>query len=236
MIVFTLVCDMAAIADHFHLVVRGIDDGFVILGQTALAGLVIVCRELLAERLVGAFVVVGVAPAFEAALLGGHIYRWWLGRFSLQITVHAFMRAVVLGRGRPGELDLDALLDPPKAQAGKPPQSDGGKRRAVINADHLRQTDLAHQVLKRPQGALELLVFPGLTGEHVVTPSNQSFLPLFWTAVFSSGKTASPPSSVNHKSQNLTPSAEPESVTYLPRLSVTHLPGSYRSHQTKKAH
>src|ERR1019366_9645685 len=102
--------------------------------------------------------IIGVPPPLETALLGWEISRRGLDRFGFQIPMHALVRAVVLRRGRPGKLHLDALLDPPNAQAGEPPEADGGERRAVIDPDHLGQPSLAHQALKSVQRAFELLI------------------------------------------------------------------------------
>src|SRR5690606_4041442 len=82
--------------------------------------------------------------------------------------MHAFVRSVVLRGSRTGKLHLDALFDPPKAQAGKSSQAVGGKWRTEITPDDLRQTVVTHQPTKSTQGADELLVGLGLAGEHVV--------------------------------------------------------------------
>ncbi len=79
------------------------------------AGLVKRSWSAHAQRLVRTLVVELMAPALEAALLGGKIDRGRLGGLGFEIAVHALVGAVVLRRGRPAELHLDALLDPPCA-------------------------------------------------------------------------------------------------------------------------
>ena len=107
------------------------------LVEPAAAGMVKLGGTTLIERLVWSVVIVGVAPAFKSALLSGQIGRGRLGRFGLQIPVHAPIRSVVLRAGRTGKLDPDALRDPPDTQAPKPAKANRGERRAVINPDDL---------------------------------------------------------------------------------------------------
>ena len=81
-------------------------------------GLVRFAGALLVQCLVGPIVIAGMLPGLEAALLGGLVRGGRSDRFGFQIPMHALVRPVIPGRGRPGELHRNALLDPPKAQAG----------------------------------------------------------------------------------------------------------------------
>ena len=72
--------EKAAGGNGLHLEVLGIDQDFVILVEAARTGMVEIGGELLVEGLVRALMVVLVAPAFEAALLGAECRRGRTGR------------------------------------------------------------------------------------------------------------------------------------------------------------
>ena len=65
--------------------------------------------------------IVGMQPALKAPLLSPQVGRSRLGGFSLEVSMHAFVRTVVLGMPRTGKLNGDPLLDPPDAQPGEAP-------------------------------------------------------------------------------------------------------------------
>src|SRR5690606_26463119 len=115
-VIAALVGEMAGVGDHFDLMITGIDHRIVVFAEASGTGVVILGWRVLIERLMGALVIIGVPPAFEATLLGRQVRRGWLGGLGLQVAMHAFVRTVVLRRSRAGELHLDALLDPPRSE------------------------------------------------------------------------------------------------------------------------
>ena len=86
-----VVREVSAGGKGFHHKVSRIDDGSVVLVQAACAGLVNRGGGAHVQRFVRTFVVELVAPALEAALLGGEIDRRRLGGLGLEVSVHAFM-------------------------------------------------------------------------------------------------------------------------------------------------
>ena len=139
------------------------------LVEAAHARLVKLRRGLHAKRLVRAVVIIIMAPALKAALLRGEIGGGRAGNLGLQVAVHALVRAVLLGRGRVHELDLDALVYPPDAQARQPAQPIGGERAAKVAANNLRQPGLSHEFLESAQRVFILLVWLRAAREDVMT-------------------------------------------------------------------
>jgi hypothetical protein len=167
MVVVPFMREVSAMGNNLHLEVLGIDQRSVILVLASCAGMVEIGRALHLQCLMGALVIIDMAPALEGPLLGWEGGRRRLGDLGFKITMHAFVRAVVLGRGGPGELNLDSLLDPPDAQAGQASKPGGGEGRSQIAADDLWLTDLAHQGAAGAQGGVELLVELGAQGQQV---------------------------------------------------------------------
>src|SRR5712671_3658913 len=105
------------------------------LRPAALGGRIGAGRRLLAERLVGAVVIVVVPPAVGAALLGAPVARRRIERLGLVTAMHLFVGGVVAGARPAGELDADAQAQPPEAQARKPERTFAAKGRAVVDAN-----------------------------------------------------------------------------------------------------
>ena len=167
-VIAPFVRDVSRGGDFFAKVIRGIDEGLVVFAKASSTWLVKLGRRALVQSFMRALMVIGVLPAVEAALLGDEVGRGRPGGLGLQVAVHAFVRAVFLRRGGMHELNLDTLLDPPKAKAGETPQAVGGERCAEITTDDLGQAVIARQVTEGLERAGELLVGAGVAGQDKV--------------------------------------------------------------------
>jgi hypothetical protein len=88
----------------------------------------------------GALVVVALAKGIEPALLRAQGRRRGTGSLALEFPMHAFVRAVLLGMGRPDALMHDAELHPPYVEGGQSVEACGCERRAVVGANRLGET------------------------------------------------------------------------------------------------
>src|SRR5262249_29093270 len=103
------------------------------------------CRGVLAQSLMGAFVVVLPAKGIEAPLLAGEVAAGRACGFGLESSVHPFMTTVLLGVRGLDELGVDAEANPPDGQAGQAAQGGGGEGHAVVGADDAWQAVLVKQ-------------------------------------------------------------------------------------------
>ena len=90
-VVATFVSDAAGAGDDFDFLVGGVDQWFVILTDAPRTGVVKLGWGLLIERLMGTLMIIRVAPAFKATLLGADVGRGRLDRFGFQVPMHAFV-------------------------------------------------------------------------------------------------------------------------------------------------
>ncbi len=81
--------------------------------------------------------------------------------------MHPLMLAILLRRRRLGPLVLDPQPPPPDAQAGQPPQPAARERRAVVRADHLRQTVLAKRQREALDHRVEVDPFEPVAGDDL---------------------------------------------------------------------
>src|SRR5690606_23894307 len=102
----------------------------------------------LLQRFVRPLLVVDRSKPVKRPLLQLRCRAGRLGRFSLQRSVHALMRPVILRLPGPGPLQSNAQADPPDGQLRKPRQRVRPERNSIIRADHLRESVLPEDPLE----------------------------------------------------------------------------------------
>jgi len=121
-------------------------------------GAVSAARRFLAEGLVGTTMIVVVAPAVGAALLGMAMASRRSEHLGLVAAVQLLVRGVVARACPTCELDANPQAQPPEAEARKPQGTFAAKGRTVVHADRARQTVTAEEPGENPpHGVVALL-------------------------------------------------------------------------------
>jgi len=167
----TVPTDAAVTADEPDFEVAGIIDRRDPSRERSRGGLIDRGRGFLPERFVRPLFVEGLPKSIERSLLSRAGGSCRPGGFGLQRSVHAFMTAILLGRGRLGELGTDTEPDPPDGQLGEPSESGRGERGAVVGADELRQTVLPEESLENGLRSCVRWMQQSLAAEQVARES-----------------------------------------------------------------
>ena len=124
-------------------------------------------RGALAQRLMGALMVVLPATAVESGLLSGLVLLRRACGVRCEGPVHALMTAMLLGPSRLHPLVPDAERDPPDTQLREATEGRRGQGRAVIGANRLRAALLADQALEDGLGLHRLRGESGCAAQQI---------------------------------------------------------------------
>jgi hypothetical protein len=120
----------------------------------------------LPERLVGAHFVEGMPKGVEAALLGAEGARRRPRGLGLEIAMHPFVAAILLGRGGLDELGADAELEPPDAKLREAPEGARGEWLAIVRADARGEAVRAKQAAEDQLRRLQERAVEALAGQE----------------------------------------------------------------------